>query len=1123
MPRLVLLTIAALLTMSSAASAGVRPIKRDLGETSLPRVRAGTLTVPTARERGRVTVIVRLGLPPLAAWSADRGLSSSRTGQRLDLSSRGARTHLAQISAAQRAAVAQLRTVIPQARVGQRYRVLLDGFTVNLPQKKLPQLARMSFATKLYPSLSYTATMDRGPSVIGADRLAGATGAHGDGVKIAVVDTGVDWRNPFLSPDGFSYPPGFPKGDTSKTTPKVIVARNFAAPVTDKAGRLAFDPTEPHGTHVSGIAAGEAGTTAPAGVDHPTTAGLSGVAPRAWIGNYRVFNVPTPLGHVANTPQIVAAFEQAVVDGMDVINFSGGGAQTEPANDAMYETVRNVAAAGVVPVIAAGNDRDDFGLGSAGSPGTVPEAIAVAAVSNRHVFSPALTVVGAPPLLQAIPIQSAGGARVPTTWSTVDQTIVDVSSVVGTDGKPVDAYLCGAGTAVNTGPSTLPGGSLRGTIALALRGDCSFVSKEARAIAAGAVGLVLVDNRSGEANGIPVRFEIGGGMISDLDGSRLRAFLATTGGRGRIRVSSDVRELDTGRSGIVTSFSSAGPTSFGHQLKPDVAAPGLEVLSSTTTPPFSVYAGTSMATPHVAGAAALLVQRHPSWASANVKSALMSTAGAAWGDTGRTHEASVWLEGAGLADVAAADDPRIFTDPQSVSAGDVDVSTGSQTRGMLLTVTDAGNGAGTWTVELAPQAQTAGVTIDVPGTISIAPGGSVSLPVVIRALANATVGDNSGFIVLRNGDLRRRVPYAFLVERPALRDAPVKQLVKLQRGDTRAGQNRVSVYCCPSSPFGPPPSYTGAAMNEDGAETLYSFDIERPVANFGVSVIASAANALVEPWVLGSKDENDVQGYTGTPVNVNDLTIDAHADVQAAGVQFPRLQRFYVSVDSRADPFTDQSFKGEYLLNAWVDDVTSPALRMLTTRVAAGRPLLVAQAADAGSGIDPLSLVISYKNILLGASGYDPFTGIILFGIPTQAPKLTKGKTVGVLQAADFQETKNVNTPGDDIFPNTSFRRVSLKVVSGPAVTWLMPFARECAAAKTERLVVVGSSTSKLSRVAFFVDGKQVGVDKSSADGVFAVDWKTTGAKKGTHKLLATLFDQAGRSDSAGRVVRVCR
>ena len=114
------------------------------------------------------------------------------------------------------------------------------------------------------------------------------------------------------------------------------------------------------------------------------------------------------------------AFESAVADGMNVINFSGGGPQTDPANDAMYETIHNVTLAGVVPVIAAGNDREDFGLGTAGSPGAAPDAIAVAATSNSHVFAPALAVVGGPPSLGAVPIQAraAQGCRPPGRRST---------------------------------------------------------------------------------------------------------------------------------------------------------------------------------------------------------------------------------------------------------------------------------------------------------------------------------------------------------------------------------------------------------------------------------------------------------------------------------------------------------------------------------------------------------------------------------------------------------------------------------------------------------------------------------------------------------------------------------
>src|SRR5581483_12455048 len=96
------------------------------------------------------------------------------------------------------------------------------------------------------------------------------------------------------------------------TTAKVIVARAFPGPGSGKAGRLPLDQLDSfHGTHVAGIAAGEEGTTAPPGADHPSVTGLRGVAPRAWLGNYRVFTIPTPFGDEADTPEIVAAFESA--------------------------------------------------------------------------------------------------------------------------------------------------------------------------------------------------------------------------------------------------------------------------------------------------------------------------------------------------------------------------------------------------------------------------------------------------------------------------------------------------------------------------------------------------------------------------------------------------------------------------------------------------------------------------------------------------------------------------------------------------------------------------------------------------------------------------------------------
>src|SRR5207247_10498105 len=184
----------------------------------------------------------------------------------------------------------------------------------------------------------------------------------------------------------------------------------------------------------------------------------------------------------------------------------------------------------------------------------------------------------------------------------------------------------------------------------------------------------------------------------------LRGALAAPGGRATVRLGRDAVEIETGRGGTPTSFSSAGLTPFSHDLKPDLAAPGGSILSSTLREtigePFAVFEGTSMAAPHVTGAAALLLQRHPLWSPREVKSALMSTAGPAWGDTGRTTEAPVLIEGAGLINVGRADAPMLFTDPASLSFHYLNVNRGAASRALLARISDAGAGFGTWQVEL---------------------------------------------------------------------------------------------------------------------------------------------------------------------------------------------------------------------------------------------------------------------------------------------------------------------------------------------------------------------------------------------------------------------------------------
>jgi subtilisin family serine protease len=1028
--------------------------------------------------------------------------------------------------------------------VSRRFSVILNGLTVSVPAAKLPELFQLGFVNKVYPSLRYSRSLNRSPAFIGGPQLQTLTGVHGDGIKVAIVDDGIDQGNPFMDDRGYSAPAGFPRGPGPYTSNKVIVARSFAGPGSGRDGALPFDPVNSfHGTHVGGVVAGIAGTTAPdstvipegedeplcvlaSGGCHTTVSGLSGVAPRAWLGNYRVFNVPSPIDPVdcctAYTPEIAAAFESAVRDGMDVINFSGGGPESDPQSDGLIEAVENVARAGVVPVISAGNDRELFGLGSVGSPSTAPSAISSAAVTNGHVFGRALNVISPDvPSLKQVPLLPAGGG-VPSAWGITDQTLVDVGAITGGD-----RLLCSG---------SLPAGSLDDAIALVSRGACRFDDKAERAAAAGAIGMIVADDRPGEPNFIIFRLTIPTGSITDLDGSRLRSAMATTGGRARIRVGLEQLELDPQRGASMASFSAGGLTSFGHRLKPDISAPGAQILSSTLQEyagaDFAVLDGTSFSAPHVAGAAALLLQRHPTWTPGQVKSALMSTAGPAFEDTARTREAPVVLQGAGLVRLTEADAPRIFTNPQSLSFQYLNMNAGGASRAILVALSDAGGGAGSWQAALQPQASTAGVTIEVPGIVTLVEGGQTTFQVVARAAGGATAGDNYGFVVLRQGGVTRRIPYAFAVTRPQLAGAQVIPLRRVQRGDTTSGVDRARVYRYPSAPFAVTSVFgIDQPVDEDGREKVYAIDIQRRAVNVGVAVTApmpdprapveTQLSAPIHPWFLGSLDENDVQGYAGTPVNVNTSLPDFLFGTMTAGTVFATPGRYYVSVDSGRDPFTGRSQAGPFVLRSWVNDVKPPVIRLLTPKVSSGHPTVAFRATDVLSGVDPLSISINYSRQLVGASFFDPRTGVAVIPIPRSTTELREGRVTITLVAADNQETKNVNVVGKNIMPNTRIMRARLRVVSAPTIAWVGPGNRGCVSGDVQ-LAVVANSSALISSVGFFDGGREVGRVRTTSSGVYTVTWRTARLRKGKHTLTATVSDTQGREASAKRIVRVC-
>ncbi|WP_411277821.1 S8 family peptidase [Gaiella sp.] len=273
----------------------------------------------------------------------------------------------------------ELEVAIPEAMIHWRYRLVLNGAAVVVPERALQRLSQLEYVTSVDAGASYTvATVSAADAKRATRRWQSGLPNQGDGVKIGIIDDGVDHRHPYLSPAGYTMPAGYPKGQTEFTTAKVIVARAFAPASTAwRNARLPFDTEQSeHGTHVAGIAAGNAGTIA-------NGTSISGMAPRAYIGNYKALSVPTDadVGLDGNAAELVAAIEAAVADDMDVINLSLGEPEVEPTRDLVALALDGAARAGVIPVVAAGNDFDDFGKGSLSSPGSSALAITVAAVT----------------------------------------------------------------------------------------------------------------------------------------------------------------------------------------------------------------------------------------------------------------------------------------------------------------------------------------------------------------------------------------------------------------------------------------------------------------------------------------------------------------------------------------------------------------------------------------------------------------------------------------------------------------------------------------------------------------------------------------------------------------------
>ena len=726
-----------------------------------------------------------------------------------------------------------VESAIPGAQVRWRYHHVLNGFAVVLPSHGVATLRRVPGVTDVYESARYGPALDQSVPMINAPTLWGAgLATAGEGIKIAIIDDGVDQAHRFFNPAGFAAPPGFPKGNRAYTTAKVIVARAFPPPRAKwKYAARPFDPAESdHATHVAGIAAGDFNATQRGG--RP----VSGVAPRAYIGNYKVLTIPTPqVGLDGNSPEIVKGIDAAVGDGMDVINLSLGEPEIDVDRDIVVKALDGAAAKGVVPVVSAGNDFDEFGFGSISSPGNTPRAISAAAVS---------------------------------------------------------------------------------------KGD------------------------------------------------------------------------------EIASFSSAGPSGIDLGFKPDVSAPGVDIYSSVPSG-WSSFSGTSMAAPHVSGGAALLLQRHPTWTPAQVKSALVTTGRPVWADSSHRREVLATREGGGLIDLAAADNPLLFASPSSLSFGFVRPRS-QITRSIALE--DAGGGAGIWSVSAQLQ-RSGGSAVRAPTQVSVP--GSLRL----TADAGKAGSDMTGFVILSRGTASRRVPFWFRVNAPRLAGDRhgVLRRPGVYRGNTRGRQSRVSCYRYPSDP-----SAVNVPPCLRGPEQVFRVRLRRPVANFGVVVLSHGRGVRVQPRVVRAGDENRLTGYAALPLNLNPYLPTLQELSPTAGAVRPDAGAYDVVFDT-----SSRRSAGKFTFRFWVGDTRPPRIKLLTRRVREGRSVRL-RISDPGSGVDPTSFHATLDGAPV-AIRYHAGRGRI------DTSLLGRGRHTLFVRASDYQEAKNMENTGP-ILPNTRTLRTTFVV-----------------------------------------------------------------------------------------------
>jgi minor extracellular serine protease Vpr len=653
-----------------------------------------------------------------------------------------------------RALQAEARAKGAQFEQRRDFGTLWNGISVRADADDIAKLATSRHVAAVYPVAIIEApeptevspALDSALAMTGADSAQSELGYTGEGLSVAVIDTGIDYNHPDLGGDGDldNRIEANSRDDRRMDHPRVThgwdyVGERFnpADPDAPQDPEPDADPldTEGHGTHVAGIV----------GADAADEDGVTGVAPGVTFGAYKVFGPGSTTAEV-----IVDALHDAYDDGFDVVNMSLGAAFVWGQDYPTTQVSNELAAKGVVVVNSAGNSGGD-GAWTLSAPANAHDIISVASADNTEQQTNVFEVAQ---LDDPLPYLELSGAEMPPTSGTSDELV----------------HLGRACTA--TMGDTLPADPAD-KVALIQRGDCTFSEKYLAAANAGATGVVIYNNVAGLFAGTVGNDgvdDVWGAGISRDSGNAIVALLEA-GETVQLEFTEDTATTPNPTAGLASSF-----TSYGQDVElefgPSVMAPGGLITSTYPRNRYAMLSGTSMAAPHVAGAVALLLEAEPNLDPFQVRDRLQNTAVPAnWSlNAGAGLLDHTFRQGAGMIKVDRAISARQHVTPAQVAVGDADAVTET------LTITNRTNQPITYTLGNTPGVEIAvstytpdfflyGASVSPSSdTVRVAGRSSAQVAVTITApkvgLPNHQYG---GYITLtpdRSAAATLRVPYA---------------------------------------------------------------------------------------------------------------------------------------------------------------------------------------------------------------------------------------------------------------------------------------------------------------------------------------------------------------------------